>query len=78
MGSYQMLALFIIFGPVPLAMWTGLTFLLVIALMMDGHLNSRGRVPAPTEERVNLTDEPTCELEDRTHNGHGGIKSAKK
>jgi hypothetical protein len=73
-----MLALVIIFGPVPLAMWSGLTFWLVIALTLNGHLNSREKAPAPTEERVNLTDEPTCELEDRTHNGHGGSKSANK
>jgi hypothetical protein len=42
MGSYKILALFIIFGMLLSAMWSRLTSLMVIAIRMSGHLKDRG------------------------------------
>jgi hypothetical protein len=35
-------------------------------------------ITAPTEEKVNLVDEPACEPKNRMRNGHSGNKGAKK
>jgi hypothetical protein len=39
---------------------------------MSGHLNDRERVYVPSEKKVNLVDESTCEPEDLAHSGQSG------
>jgi hypothetical protein len=71
MGSYEMLALFIIFRMVLLTMWSGLTAVAVIDLKTSDHLNNRGGTPGLVEEKTSLVDEAM-------HRGHNSSKSAKR
>jgi hypothetical protein len=70
----KMIALFFIFRKPLSAMWGGLTVFIAVALMMESGRCERGRVAGPTEERVDLEEEPPLAQLDRVCANHGRQK----